>query len=375
MASERRSDQRRDRPAEREGIPRPVRRRRRSAGATAGFAMMYVIAVIGVSILLACVGWIAANDVLALNKEERTVTLTIEKEDDFGDVVRELKDQGLIEYKSLFKLFATFTGGKDKVVPGTYTLDTDMDYRALLAGMSIHSATKAEITVTIPEGYTVAQIFQLLEEKGVSTVEELNRVAAEHDYNFSFLKEIPLGDPNRLEGFLYPDTYQFYTPHSALYTINKMLVNFDAKYTEEMRQQVADSGYTVREMLTIASMIEKETDGSDRAKIASVIYNRLNNPNAGTVGFLQIDATLAYINGGKVPTAADKEIDSPYNTYKHKGLPPAPIANPGLSAIQAALAPESTGYFYYALGDDKVHHYFNSYSELQNFMASQKLYN
>ena len=339
-----------------------------------GFAALYVIMVIGVSILLACVGWIAANDVLALNKEAKETTVTISKEDSFNEVASLLKKEGLIEYKSLFKLFASITGGKDKVVPGTYTLNTDMDYRALLSGMSINSSTKAEVTVTIPEGYSVAQIFQLLEDRGVSTVEELTQVASEHDYNFSFLKDIPLGDAKRLEGFLYPDTYQFNTPHSALYVINKMLVNFDQKYTDELRAKVAESGYSIREILTIASLIEKETDGTDRTRIASVIYNRLNNPNAGTVGFLQIDATLAYLNGGKVPTEEDKAIDSPYNTYKYKGLPPAPIANPGLASIQAALNPENTNYFYYALGDDNVHHYFKSYEELQRFLASQDRY-
>ena len=354
---------------------RPQRRsRRRSAGSSVGFAAMYVIGVIGVSILLACIGWIAANDVLALNKPEKEVVFTITSEDTFNDVVDHLEEEGLIEYKLLFKLFASFTHGKDKVTMGTYTLNTDMDYRALLSGMSIYSSSRAEVTITIPEGYTLAQIFQLLEDKGISTVEDLNEAAANHDYAFSFLQDIPLGDATRLEGFLYPDTYNFYTPHDPVYAINKMLVNFDAKYTDDLRQQVADSGYSIREILTIASMIERETDGSDRGKIASVIYNRLNNPNAGTVGYLQIDATLAYINGGKVPTAADKEIDSPYNTYKYKGLPPAPIANPGLEAIKAALAPESTNYFYYALGDDEKHHFFKTYDEMQSFMSTQELY-
>lgn len=372
MAQERRTERRSEGRNNRE--ERRPRRRRRSVGTVMGFAVLYVVAVIGVSVLLACVGWIAANDVLALNKEENEVTFTISKDDSFNDVVDRLKEEGLIEYKSLFKLFASITNGKDKVTVGTYSLNTDMDYRALLSGMSLNSATKAEISVTIPEGYTVAQIFQLLEDKGVSTAEELNKVAAEHDYAFSFLQDIPLGDASRLEGFLYPDTYTFNTPHSALYAINKMLVNFDAKYTDALRQKVEDSGYSLREILTIASLIEKETDGTDRGKIASVIYNRLNNPSAGTVGFLQIDATLAYINGGKVPTEEDKSIDSPYNTYLYKGLPPAPIANPGLESIQAALEPESTSYFYYALGDDKVHHFFQSYEEQQRFIGTQELY-
>lgn len=357
---------------EREGVSRP-RKRRRGAVQAIGFAMFYAIMVIIVSVILACVAWIAANDMLALNKPERSVTITVDSEDSFDDVVDTLKKEGLIEYKFLFKLFARITNGSEDVSMGTYTLNNDMDYRALLANMSIKSATRAEVQVTIPEGYTVEQIFKLLEEKGVATMEDLNEQAANHDYAFSFLREIELGEPARLEGYLYPDTYTFYTPHSPLYAINKLLVNFDARFTDEMRAEVAASGKTIQEILTVASLIEKETDGTDHKKIASVIYNRLNT-NGETAGFLQIDATLAYLNGGKVPTEADKQIDSPYNTYKYKGLPPAPICNPGMEAIQAAMHPDSTGYFYYALGDDGVHHFNKTYNDHLNFINSQQIY-
>ena len=121
-------------------------------------------------------------------------------------------------------------------------------------------------------------------------------------------------------------------------------------------------------------MIERETTGEDRTDIASVIYNRLSNQDGGTMGFLQIDATLVYINGGKEPTEADKAIDSPYNTYKYQGLPPGPIANPGMEAIKAAMNPESTNYYYYALGDDGSHHFFRTLQEQQSFIATQELY-
>ena len=352
---------------------RPAPARRRNGGAS--FALLYVIFVIGISALLACIGWVAANDVLALNKPEKTATITIREEDSFGDVVSMLEENGLIEYQSLFKLFAAFTGGRDKIVAGTFTLNTDMDYRALISGMSANSATKATVKVTIPEGYSIDQIFALLEEKGVvSDTAKLEEEAANHDYAFSFLQDIPLGDYHRLEGYLMPSTYEFYTPHDPVYAINKLLVYFDSMVTDDIRAQVEETGYSLREILTIASMIERETDGSDREEIASVIYNRLEHPEGETVGLLQIDATLAYINGGKVPTAADKEIDSPYNTYKYKGLPPGPIANPGLEAIKAALEPEDTNYFYYTLGDDEKHHFFKTYEEMQSFMATQELY-
>ena len=341
-------DRRSPRPPEERERTAPRRRKKRqsSAGRTAALVLLYVVAVIGASILLACVGWVAAGDVLALNKPDKEVTITIAPDTSFDDVTNRLKEEGLIEYKLLFKLFAAFTHGADKVTMGTYTLNTDMDYRALLYGMSANSATKAE----------------------------LERVASEHDYAFSFLQDIPLGSASRLEGYLYPDTYTFNTPHSPLYAINKMLVRFDELFTNEMRQQVADSGNTIRQILTIASLIERETDGSDQRQIASVIYNRLNNPGAGTNGYLQIDATLVYINGGKEPTEADKAIDSPYNTYKYRGLPPGPIANPGMEAIKAAMNPESTNYYYYALGDDGSHHFFRTLQEQQSFIATQELY-
>ncbi len=362
-------------PRRREETQRSSNTRRRKKRSGLSGAAIYAIFVIGVSALLACIGWVAANDVLALNKPEKTATITITNDDSFGDVAEKLKDEGLIEYKFLFNLFATFTRSKDDVVAGTFTLNTDMDYRALLSGMSANSATRATVTVTIPEGYTVDQIFTLLEEKGVASVEDLQDMAANHDYAFSFLQDLELGDYHRLEGYLYPDTYEFTTPQNPLYVINKMLVRFDEQFTDAMRQEVADSGRTIHEIITIASMIEKETDGNDRADIASVIYNRLNNPSGGTKGYLQIDATLAYINGGKVPTEADKSIDSPYNTYLYKGLPAGPISNPGLESIKAAMNPNSTSYYYYALGDDGVHHFFKTLREQQNFIATQELYN
>lgn len=362
-------------PRRREETQRSSNTRRRKKRSGLSGAAIYAIFVIGVSALLACIGWVAANDVLALNKPEKTATITITNDDSFGDVAEKLKDEGLIEYKFLFNLFATFTRSKDDVVAGTFTLNTDMDYRALLSGMSANSATRATVTVTIPEGYTVDQIFTLLEEKGVASVEDLQDMAANHDYAFSFLQDLELGDYHRLEGYLYPDTYEFTTPQNPLYVINKMLVHFDEQFTDAMRQEVADSGRTIHEIITIASMIEKETDGNDRADIASVIYNRLNNPSGGTQGYLQIDATLAYINGGKVPTEADKSIDSPYNTYLYKGLPAGPISNPGLESIKAAMNPNSTSYYYYALGDDGVHHFFKTLREQQNFIATQELYN
>lgn len=337
---------------------------------------LYILLVCGISAILAVVGWTLANDVLALNKDEGQAVINVQDENDFGSVVKQLKEQKIIKYKWAFRLFSAITNGEEKIAVGTYELNTDMDYRAILNNLGSSSSSRMSTSVTIPEGYSVKQIFQLLADQGVSSVEKLEDMAANHDYAFSFLQDIPLGDPNRLEGYLFPDTYEFYMGEDPRFVLNKMLVNFDAKVTDDMRQKIADSGRTVREIIIIASMIERETDGTDRAKIASVMYNRINHPSAGTQGYLQIDATLQYVldqqgEDRKVTEADYQGLSSPYNTYLNKGLPPGPISNPGLSSIRAAMDPENTNYYYYSLGSDEVHHFFNSYSEHQAFIASQ----
>ena len=364
-------DTRRRRPEEPERRPAPQRRRRNKRSPLSN-SMLYIVMVCAVSIVLAAVGWSLANDMLALNKDKVTATIVVDDENDFGSVVDQLKDNDIIKYKGLFRLFSALSGGSDKIAQGSYLVDTDMDYRAILNSLGSGSSSRVEVSVTIQEGLTVRQIFELLEKEGVSTVEKLNDMAANHDYAFSFLEDIPLGDPNRLEGYLFPDTYNFYMGEDPKYVINKMLVNFDSKVDDSMRQKIADKGYTSQELLTVASMIEKETDGTDRTTIASVIYNRLNNPGAGTTGHLNIDATIQYVlPEGEIVSEEDYyTVESPYNTYLNKGLPPGPIANPGLESIMAALNPESTNYYYYALGDDGVHHFFTSYSEHQAFLNS-----
>lgn len=346
-----------------------------SVGASIGYALVYVIMVIGISVILACVGWILANDVLALNKVYQTAEITVEEWDDFDTIADKLKEAGVIDYRIVFDLFATVTKSKEDISPGTYTVDTDMDYNALIRNLGQNSATKAEVQVTIPEGYTVDQIFNLLEEKGVATVAELKEKAAYYDYAFGFLEDVPLGSYTRLEGYLFPDTYTFYYYHDPLWAINKMLVNYYNRMNAAILESIEEIGYTMHEVLTIASMIERETDGTDRDRIASVIYNRMHNPSFETMGRLQIDATIYYITGREVTQNDRETLDSPYNTHINAGLPPGPICNPGMASIMAALNPAKENYYYYALGDDNLHAFYRTYSELLNFIASQERYN
>ena len=341
-----------------------VRRKRSAASRIAG-AFLYVLLVIAGSAALSTVGWVWACDLLGLNKELVSTEITINDDTDFIAIVDQLEQKGLIEYKFLFKLYAAFSHAEDKIAPGTYELNTEMDYHALVSNMGASSATRQETDITIKEGLTIDQVFQLLADRGVTSVDKLQDMAANYDYAFDWLRDRPLGDYHRLEGYLFPDTYTFELGENPKYVINKMLVNFDTKMDEYMDQFSAEGAvYSLHDVVTIASMIEKETDGEDYRTIASVIYNRLTNPAAETVGYLQIDATLVYINGGKEPTAADREIDSPYNTYKYQGLPAGPISNPGMTSLLAAMEPESTNYYFYVLNPEtKRHEFTRTYAE------------
>ena len=189
--------------------PRRSSRLKRSPGARIAGALLYVLLVIGLSGILATLGWVWACDLLGLNKEAVSVEITIHEDTEFGQVVDTLEEKGLIEYKFLFKLFSWFTHAEGKIAPGTYTLDTGMDYRALISNMGSSSATRKTIDITIPEGYTIDQLFDLLDKRGVASADKLRDMSANWDYAFDWLKPVPLGDYHRLEGYLFPDTYTF----------------------------------------------------------------------------------------------------------------------------------------------------------------------
>ncbi len=356
--------------------------------------IMYFVFIACVSVVLACLAWMAASDMLALNKDEFTavVTLpmsifsseTVDTYDEEGNktgtervtkadmdyVTDALKEAGLIEYKWLFNLFCKISTASEKVSPGEYELKSTFDYRALIQNMRAGSASTVTVDVTLPEGFTMRQIFRRLEEMNVCSYEELMESAANDNFNYSFLEDVEQGDASRLEGFLFPDTYEFYVGMQASSAINKMLETFYYKQTADMLKQASDMNMTMRQVVNVASLIEKEAaNDSERALIASVIYNRLY---AGMQ--LGIDASVLYEypDHEGAPTAEMLQTDSPYNTRIRTGLPPTPICSPGMASITAALNPESTGYYYYALDTATgEHRFFTNETEFNNFVATQ----
>ena len=372
---------------------RPVRQRRDGRLGCLG-GIMYAVFIVSVSVILACLAWLMVSDLLALNKEETVAIITLprsifhEEEVDVLDedgeitgteivnvadidfVAAALKDGGIIEYEFLFKLFSRLSNADRKLDPGTYELDTSSDYRALVKKMQIGSDSQVETRITFPEGFTLAQIFDRLQEKNVCSKEALYEAAASYDFSYTFLEDIELGDPLRLEGFLFPDTYDFYEGMQAVGAINKLLSNFHYRWTADMAAALNRRGLSHAALVNIASMIEREAaNDEERAVIASVIYNRLA---IGEV--LAIDATIQYIfpeHEGFI-TAEQLQVDSPYNTRMYAGLPPTAICSPGLASLNAALWPATTDYYYYALNTETLlHEFFKTEDEHKAFVATQ----
>ena len=351
--------------------------------------LLYVCCVLAASVLLAVAAWRCADDGLSLTKADSEVVVTVADGATISQIASELKDKGLVRYEWLFKLYCWISHAESRIEPGTYTLNSKYDYHALVANMIEASPDRAVVTVTIPEGYECKDIFALLDENGVCGYSALAETAAAYEFDYDFLQDVAYGSESRLEGYLFPDTYEFYVGDDPENVIDKFLRNFNNKFTEDLytaldelnvrlaeqmrangftEAEIASAKLTLHDLVTVASLVEKETaKTSESASIASVIYNRLCSK---LYPCLEIDATIQYALGERkeVLSNADKGVISPYNTYTNAGLPAGPIANPGMSSIRAALYPAQTSYYFYALGADGIHHFSETYYEHQNFL-------
>ena len=347
---------------------KPIRIRREKRTGLVGGVLLAVF-IICISTILASLAWMATVDVLGFASEDEQVTITVPSGFTLEGIADMLFEAGLIRHRALFILYAEYSDAIDKISEGSYILNKNYDYRALVQGMTARAGTRVETTITIPEGFTLAQIFALLDAEGVCSADDLWDAATNHEFNFHFLDESTIGNRLRLEGFLFPDTYNFFLDSTPVQAMLRMLREFNRRFTEEYVERAADMGYTVREIMIIASMIERETaDDAERPRIAAVIYNRLNSPN---FPLLQIDATIHYaIAGTGIPFSTS--VESEFNTYLHEGLPPGPIANPGMQSIRAALFPETTNEFFYALNRNGTHNFFTNYNDHVNFVNSDQ---
>ena len=334
-------------------------------------AVVYIIAVLIVSVFAAYAIIVSANDIFAFVKSDEVVSVVIEEDMTLEEVAELLYENRVIEYPAVYKLFIQFKKYSTNYLPGEYEISPSMNYKTINRTFTYIESTRDQVVVTIPEGYTLDQMIDLFVSYGLGTKEAFVSVINTYKFEgFRFIDEMPELDAERkyrLEGYLFPDTYYFFTDNkveaddisSEYAVVYKMLENFNKKITEAYYERAEALGMTMDEVITLASMLQAEgTSQDDFVNISSVFHNRLNKPREFPL--LQSDATLQYILDKRkmALTAEDLAIDSKYNSYKYKGLPPSAICNPGLDAIDCALYPADTDYYYF-LADNRGNTYFS----------------
>ena len=383
-------------PASRRPAPRKRERDEDQGGSTLITsllkAVIYIIAVLVVSGVLAYYIISIGNDAFAFVKDSESIQLTITEGTTVKDLGNLLATNGIIQYPKIFNYYVGIRYSKTpEFVAGDYTVSPSMSYDKLVATFAkSEKPKKVTVIVSIPEGYTVKQIIDTLVNKyGLSSEEELTKAIQYADFDYWFIDELEKEQAQkpfrfekrkyRLEGYLYPDTYYYYSDASAETIINKMLKNFDTKmkhtfkncladgntYQEKILNLCAEKGRSFDEMVTLASMVQMEAKYDiEYGNISSVFHNRLNNPSK-TNGKLESDATIQYILDKRNPDLGSNElnIDDPYNTYLYQGLPPGPISNPTFLALNYALYPADSNYFYFVAKPDGFSLFAKTYAE------------
>ena len=253
-------------------------------------------------------------------------------------------------------------GSSSSRVPDNIPSSSQAD-SSTASGASGQAETNQVVTITFPEGESLTEIFTALEENGVSTFAALTDMAENYDYSYyPLIAAAPSsGRCYRLEGYLFPDTYDFYVGEKPQDAIGRFLRNTEARITDSYRQRAAEMGYTMDQVLTVASLIQREgSNPNEVANIAAVIYNRLD---AGMK--LEMDATITYIEDDVIPyfTGDIDPFRALYNTYKCPALPAGPICNPGLTTIEAALYPSDAPYLYFCHDSSGNYYYASTYEE------------
>ena len=357
---------------ENQEVRRKRRRSRRHKNSGCAGTMVYVIAVVGASLVISLAAIFTANDVFAFVKDNAMQQFYVSENTKLADLAKDLDKQGIINYGTVFKVYLAVKGDSaDDVLAGEYQLNPSMDYGQIIDKLT-NSSSSDTLQITIPEGYSVAQVRQLLLDNHVCTADALDKVLNQYPFKHDFLQDEKPVEEGWLEGYLFPDTYEIYKGNgSVVDTVNKMLNNFASRYDSEITDGANELGRSMHDIVTVASLVEREAQRDDeRARIAGVIYNRLNN--SSEFPYLQVDASVLYGLGrtsGKL-TDEDLKSNSPYNLYTAEGLPPGPICNPGYASLYAASHPESHDYYYYVAMPDGSHLFASSYEEHQRNIAT-----
>ena len=347
---------------------------------SAGFKhAMIVLAVIAVTSLVLCVyGIRCINDVVALHVDDVSVEVTVQEGMTDEEVLDILKKNDLINNKLFCKLFLSVFEQDGEYISGVYTLSPTMGVEKMIATMKTDFKNSETVSLTFPEGWTITQIAEKLEANEVCTASSFISTLQDVDFSneYEFIKNIPDKDKRfrALEGYIYPDTYEFYVGENASSVVRRFLDNFENRWTEEYQSKADALGMSIDEIIILASILQEEAaDTEQMPTIASILYNRLERPDAFPL--LQCDSTEDYLLDTIKPTLTSSAEDTQkyveyrnnYDTYNEecRGLPIGAIANPGDAAISAALNPDDTEYWYFRHDSKGEIYYAYSFEEHQ----------
>ncbi len=360
------------------------KRRRKSALKTT----IWITSIFAVAIALSVFGIYALFDFLGIGfGRGENCQVYIKPGSSMTEISKQLQEAGAVKVPFLFNVYSKLKGHSGRYKYGLYTFNNESGY-SKLADMLINEGAKAEsVTVTIPEGVGIRDYVRIIEvdgeekevvTKGIATILEEKKVCSKEDF-YDALKEVKLEGEllencndgrtyNSLEGYLFPDTYEFFaydSPECARMVVEKMIKNAENKITKDMYKKAEDAGYNMNQILTMASIIQMEAGNNpdEMPKVAAVFYNRMNDKTSETGGELGSSPTCYYGN-------SYKNDDGRYNTYEVKGLPPGPLCSPGLDAIKAAINPaQNSPYFYFVTDSDGAFYYHKTLDE-QNVTIS-----
>lgn len=336
-----------------EEVPKEKRKKRRKKRGHGRliFGVMLSVFIISASIISAAYIIGSAKEMFAMGRENVEMVIEIPDGASAADIAELLYREGIIENAKLFRLYSKFRGADGGYIAGVHTLSPNMDYKTVIEVLQKKPEVQRDtVDVVFPEGITLIEAAKRLEDKNVCKAEEFVKVFNSSKFGFDFEEKVKVGELKfyKMEGYFFPDTYRFYVEEDPKVVAKKIYKNFEARVTPDLYGRMNDLGMELEEVLTLASVVQAEAANTrDMKNVASVFYNRLNNPNEYPL--LQSDPTTNYVEDVIMPNidVRSEKMFEAYDTYRGAGLPPGPICNPGLDAINAVLYPAETDYYYF----------------------------
>lgn len=347
-----------------EGGQQPARRRRRSNGMALLGSVLLVLAIAG---FLAFFAISSATDLLAFGKEDRQIEVTIESGMSVNEIAQILGTSGVIEQPLTFRLYAALRQKDDGFQAGSYVFNSNMSYDRIITALRSGDIIKEEVTITFYEGWTLREIAAALEANGVCSAKDFIAYTQTGELAYEFVDMMPESDLRfrRLEGYLFPDTYNFYVNENIPSVARKFLRNFQNRVMTDIYAEIQDAGLTLDAAITLASIIQKEAgDPAEMRRVSAVFHNRMQDAAAG-LPMLQSDVTIFYVEKDIKPyqSRSIQEMYDAYNTYVCHGLPVGPICSPGLDAIRAAIDPEESPYYFFVTDVNGKYYYGKTLNE------------